>query len=157
MPTVTVSRAKNMGRRALYGIVDPDLSKAQINDLWAFFKNRCAYCNVRLEKGKKQAHIDHLLSTSTSGLNHISNRVLSCAKCNEDEKRDRPWREFLREKLSAAVYRKRVAKIQGWQRLHKAETTRLDPRIAIAAQKEIDRFERELMATARRIRSLNPR
>ena len=110
MPTVTFSRAKNMGRRDLYGVVDPDLTKKQIDELWTFVRSRCAYCNRELGRGKKQAHIDHLLSTSARGLNHISNRVLSCAACNEDEKRDRPWREFLREKVSPSAYLKRINK-----------------------------------------------
>src|SRR5437016_2003417 len=121
MPTATVPRAKNFGARALFGIVDPDLTKAQLDQLWAFFGSRCAYCRKRLERGKKQAHIDHLVSTSAKGLNHISNRVLSCADCNEDGKRDWPWKHFLRERAPRASYRARVLKIENWSRSHKAE------------------------------------
>src|SRR5437879_1512807 len=126
MVTMTVSRAKNMMRRALYGLIDPDLTPKQVLHVWEFFGSRCAYCGALLEKHKKQAHIDHLISTSARGLNHISNRVLSCARCNEHEKRDLPWQTFLRDKApSDAIFEERKARIDRWSRMHTSESTRL--------------------------------
>jgi hypothetical protein len=45
----------------------------------------------------------------------LSNRVLSCASCNGDEKRERDWREFLREKnADADVFDLRCLAIERW-------------------------------------------
>jgi hypothetical protein len=42
--------------------------------------------------------------------------VLSCSQCNEKEKLDRDWREFLKEKCpESAVFAQRIARIGAWQ------------------------------------------
>ena len=63
----------------------------------------------------KDAHIDHLDAGVGGGANHISNRVLACADCNEKEKRDIPWREFLRKTpLPIGVVDEREVRIRNW-------------------------------------------
>lgn len=42
--------------------------------------NQCFYCAAELE----DPTLEHLLSTSHGGNNHLSNMVLACQKCNEE-------------------------------------------------------------------------
>ena len=80
--------------------------------------------NMRLlrqgaRQDQKQGHIDHLVPSSRGGSNHISNRVLSCATCNEAEKLDAPWQEFiLKKNEDSAVARVRAAKILRWCKIN---------------------------------------
>jgi 5-methylcytosine-specific restriction endonuclease McrA len=115
MPAITTTYAKNIIRRALRELVDPSPSKREITFLWEFFESSCAYCGSRLTRKNKEGHVDHLVAASLGGSNHISNRVLSCANCNEKEKLDKPWEQFLRHKNSdEKVLSQRTAKILEW-------------------------------------------
>jgi len=128
MPAPTPGYVKNMIRRSLREIIDPSPSKKDENKIWEFFQNQCAYCGtqvqksqkgVQLQKTKKEGHIDHLLPSSLSGPNYISNRVLACATCNQAEKLDGEWHEFILSKNKALdLARARIAKIHEWQELN---------------------------------------
>jgi len=119
MPAPTPGYVKNMIRRSLREIVDPSPSKKEENKIWEYFDSRCAYCGKRLNRTRKEGHIDHLVSSAKGGTNHISNRVLSCATCNEKEKLDRPWEEFLIQKNSnKTLASQRREKILKWRRLN---------------------------------------
>jgi len=119
MPAPTPGYVKNMIRRSLREIVDPSPSKKEENRIWEFFNSRCAYCGKKLEKAYKEGHVDHLVSSALGGANHISNRVLSCATCNEKEKLDKPWEEFLAKKNPNKILgSKRKEKIIQWQRMN---------------------------------------
>ena len=112
MTRTSVSQAKNTVRRALRAIVDREPSEQEKSRLWKFFESSCAYCGRALNRVDRKGHIDHLIH---DGPNHISNRVLSCPTCNGDEKRDRDWLVFLKEKVSnAALFKKRKKKIKVW-------------------------------------------
>ena len=87
------SLAKNIISRSLRAIIDPHPTDAEITRLRQHFGSRCAYCGREVGVAPKDAHVDHV---EGRGANHISNRVLSCADCNEKEKRELPWRDFLR-------------------------------------------------------------
>jgi len=101
-----------MIRRSLREIVDPSPTKEEEKKIWNFFNNECAYCGKPVRKLNKEWHIDHLFPASLGGANHISNRVLSCATCNEAEKLDGAWREFIiRKNQDPAVVRTRIARI----------------------------------------------
>lgn len=116
MPSTTIPYARNVIRRALIGIVDPEPTGAEINALWQFFDSSCAYCGRTIDRSRRAGHVDHLVSMSVGGANHVSNRVLSCATCNGDEKRDKDWREFLREKaIDDATYSDRSGLIEDWR------------------------------------------
>jgi hypothetical protein len=116
MPAPTPGYVKNMIRRSLREIIDPSPSKEGEKKLWEFFQNECAYCGAPLQKSKKEGHIDHLLPSSIDGPNHISNRALSCARCNEAEKLDGEWHEFiLRKNDNLDVARARIDRIRKWQ------------------------------------------
>ena len=95
MPAITPGYVKNVIRRSLREIVDPSPTKEEEVRIWKFFNSECAYCGKPLSKPQKQGHIDHLFPSSLDGPNHISNRVLSCATCNEAEKLDGAWQEFM--------------------------------------------------------------
>jgi len=60
--------------------------------------------------------MDHVVSAAANGSNHLANRVLSCAPCNEAEKRDADWLDFLSMKNSdnAQQFSTRQAKVGTW-------------------------------------------
>jgi CRISPR/Cas system Type II protein with McrA/HNH and RuvC-like nuclease domain len=119
MPAITPGYVKNMIRRSLREIVDPSPTKDDEQRIWKFFNSECAYCGKPLNKVQKQGHIDHLFPSSLGGPNHISNRVLSCATCNEAEKLDGAWQEFIIQKNpDQSILRTRIAKIHKWQKLN---------------------------------------
>ena len=122
----TVAQARNLMRRAIQEIVDPGPSS--VDSLWDYFESRCAYCDVVLVRGERDAHTDH---AERDGGNHIGNLVLACGRCNGDEKRDEPWREFLRRKApDAEALQQREERILAWFVLH--------PRPAQAHGPEVD-------------------
>ena len=117
MGRASVGQAKNVVTRALRAILDRELTRTEEALVWRYFKSACAYCGLRLWKKGRKGHLDHLVH---GGTNHISNRVLSCGVCNGDEKRDRPWRAFIKEKASSPgtlAARRRL--ILEWVKKHK--------------------------------------
>ena len=109
------SLAKNMIRRSLRGIIDPYPTDREIDLLWQHFESRCAFCGQEVGINPKDAHIDHLDAGYGGGANHVSNRVLACASCNEKEKREMAWRQFLRSKSkSDAEYMAREQLVLRW-------------------------------------------
>ncbi|MDD4894186.1 MAG: HNH endonuclease domain-containing protein [Candidatus Omnitrophica bacterium] len=118
MPASTPSYVKNIIRRSLREIVDPSPSKEAERTIWEYFNSECAYCGKKLRKEHREGHIDHLVPDDT---NQLCNRVLSCADCNGDEKRDKPWKEFLAQKCSSEqIEAERKSKILQWQSTHEA-------------------------------------
>lgn len=104
--------AKNVARRVLWTALEKDLGRNERTAMLAHFEGRCAYCAAAL--GSKW-HADHLVS---GGSNHVSNRVPACPKCNEEEKRERDWVEFLTEKCAgdAARLLDRQSRIIAWRK-----------------------------------------
>lgn len=118
MPAPTPSYVKNIIQRSLREIVDPSPSSKEKQTIWDFFNSKCAYCGKKLRKERREGHIDHLVP---DGTNQLRNRVLSCADCNGDEKRDKPWKEFLAQKCSnKQIEAERKSKILQWQSTHEA-------------------------------------
>jgi CRISPR/Cas system Type II protein with McrA/HNH and RuvC-like nuclease domain len=117
MPAPTPGFVKNMIGRSFKELVDPSPTKKDKRRIWEFFASKCAYCGKELDKNKKEGHIDHLVSSSVGGPNHVSNRVLSCASCNEEEKLDKDWRGFLLAKVAdKQLAETRKSKIVEWQK-----------------------------------------
>jgi hypothetical protein len=126
----TVAQARNLMRRAVAEIVDP--GPTSIDELWDYFESRCAYCDVMLVRGDRDAHTDH---AERDGGNHIGNLVLACGRCNGDEKRDEPWLEFLRRKSpDSETFDRSESRILGWFALH--------PREVRAQSAEVDAVRR---------------
>jgi 5-methylcytosine-specific restriction endonuclease McrA len=111
----TPSMAKNKMRRSLLAIVDPHPSPTEIDLLWSYFQSCCAYCGVTITRDSRTGHVDHVVSSALGGSNCIYNHVLSCARCNGDDKREEPWESFLAKKVSdRALFAERHARISTW-------------------------------------------
>ncbi|GAA4861165.1 HNH endonuclease signature motif containing protein [Luteimonas vadosa] len=111
----TPSMAKNKIRRSLLAIVDPHPKPSEITELWAYFDSSCAYCGVAISRDSRTGHIDHVVSSALGGSNSVYNHVLSCARCNGDERREEPWESFLARKANdPATLATRHSKIVSW-------------------------------------------
>lgn len=150
MPGTTSSYVKNIMRRAIGDIMDQPLSKKQKLQVWEYFFSQCAYCGCELHRENRDGHIDHLIAAAMGGSNSLNNRVLACEDCNGNEKRDRAWEEFLREKCKGVgkVFRVRRDRITAWQNhTRRNAATVLTPEVkeAIsAAEALIPLFEQKL-------------
>lgn len=126
MPKDTPSMAKNKIRRSLLAILDPHPSASEVEALWRYFECRCAYCGVVIARESRTGHLDHVIASTSGGGNGIHNCVLSCARCNGDEKREEDWRNFLDRKAeSAQVAAVRAELIESW--LSRAPAATLSP------------------------------
>jgi hypothetical protein len=95
--------------------LDPHPSRHDVDRLWAYFNSSCAYCGVRIPRESRGGHLDHVVAASLGGGNSIHNFVLSCARCNGDEKREAPWERFLADKCPyVEVASERRARIIDW-------------------------------------------
>ncbi len=157
MPRITVPYAKNIIRRALREIADPSPGSDQLELAWEHFRSSCAYCGVRLTMGSKDAHLDHLVSAARGGRNHISNRALCCSTCNEKEKLDRPWEEFLRCKTdSAPEYQERLQRIRDWISIRSPEAELLsdsDAKLVDELAGEVNAFFQTRVDQVRQLRA----
>lgn len=93
---LTPSQIKNLMRRGLRLLVDPEPNAEEKRKCIEFFGHTCAYCGEAIEKS--HGDLDHLVPAALGGRNNISNRVFSCKPCNAKQKRDKHWEEFLKEK-----------------------------------------------------------
>ena len=106
------SFVKNIIGRSLTSVLDPHPTKKQLRELVQHFESLCAYCAKEIHVKPKDAQLDHV---DSDGPNNISNRVFACEACNEEEKRDKPWLEFLRDKCSTEEeFSNRKQTIQQW-------------------------------------------
>jgi len=145
----SVSQAKNIMRRAISEIVDPGLTTSEKEALWEHFRSCCAFCEASIERASRTGHIDHL---NSDGGNGPSNRVLACARCNGDEKRERSWQEFLVEKSAdAGVLAERRARIEEWVAQHTRQVAETSPAVA-AAYREAEQIIDEFHAACTKLR-----
>lgn len=145
----SVSQAKNIMRRTISEIVDSRLTRAQKDELWEHFGSSCAFCGEHIERTSRTGHVDHLES---SGGNGPKNRVLACARCNGDEKRERDWREFLGEKCeSADLLAQRQSLIEAWVAKHPERNGEMSREVEEALQ-EAERLVEEFHAACIRLR-----
>ncbi len=139
-------------------LADPSPDPRQQGLIWEYFGSRCAYCDRAISKTLKEGHIDHLVSAALGGRNHMANRVLACATCNETEKRDAPWEDFLAAKATdPATLDMRRARIEEWTRLHASADTPASAalrELAVSAADAVNRLFDEQVAT---IRAAKPR
>lgn len=132
------SLAKNMMRRSLRAVVDPHPRDEEIAEAWQFFDGLCVYCGKAIALGSKDMHLDHIDSETVGGANHISNRAPACANCNEKEKRELPWLEFLERKASSPEELvTRHQKILAWIGRFSPEARRLDDELRREVGEEI--------------------
>lgn len=134
-------------RRSLGAIFDPPPSKTEVDRLWGYFESRCAYCDTMINRESRTGHLDHLEPSSEGGSNNIHNHVLSCARCNGDEKREKPWRLFLQEKSETSqAFQAKNEKIIQW--LSQAPALGLSPEVRAESEsivkEAIENFERSV-------------
>jgi 5-methylcytosine-specific restriction endonuclease McrA len=147
------SWAKNVAKQVLWTAIDRELTRKEVDLLWTYFSDACAYCGGAIKRGDKTAHKDHLVPIEKGGTNHISNRVLACASCNEKEKRDEDWREFLRRKASdEIVFQNRKEKIDAWIRQHSNTLLPIPNSVREVWRQEKERLARELDLSLARVR-----
>ena len=113
MARYSIPQAKNLVARCLRNIIDPVPTTNERNEVWDYFENKCAYCGKEMSPTSRVGHLDHVISASEGGSNHISNSVLSCPGCNGDDKRELDWDAFLKE-VAGEAYEDRRARIQAW-------------------------------------------
>jgi hypothetical protein len=110
---LTPAQVKNLMRRGLRLLVDPDPEPEERQRVYDYFGHQCAYCGIAVEPGA--GDLDHLVSAALGGTNHLSNRVLSCKRCNAKEKRELDWRSFLGKMSSdEVILSRRKEKIESW-------------------------------------------
>lgn len=104
---------KNISRRVLWAAIEKDIGKSDRLEMKKFFENKCCYCDKELSA---RWHADHLISVHSGGFNHVSNRVPACPRCNEHEKREMDWQEFLEQKSQGdeTVFQRRKERIEQW-------------------------------------------
>jgi HNH endonuclease len=146
--------AKKMIRRSLRGAIDPHPSDLETDRLWQYFESACAYCGRKLGKSPKGAHIDHVEAEDTGGLNHISNGVLACAQCNEEEKLNNPWKEFLKEKSPPAERKRREQSIIRWSQLACANRRAPSKKLLRMVQEKFEDVVRRFEQALQEIRAL---
>lgn len=101
-----------------------------------------AYCGQELES---RAHIDHLIGIDKGGLNHLSNRVPACPNCNEKEKKDSDWREFLKSKSEKQnKFKIREKRILAWIAQHEENRPQIPSSLREEWQKEVEKVEQTI-------------
>ncbi len=79
-------------------------------------------------------------------------RVTACARCNGDEKRERPWQEFLVEKSgNDRVLADRRTRIEEWVAQHALRAAETSPAVA-AAYREAELLIDEFHAACTKLR-----
>ena len=140
----SISQAKNDIKTCFKEIIDPSPSGPEIARMWSHFASCCAYCGSPLRRDKREGHADHLVSKFAGGLNHISNRVLSCGGCNGDDKRESDWERFILTKGDEQQTQGRIKTIQNWTGSMHPSEEELTRRLDLIANSLADRLAGEV-------------
>ena len=106
----------------------------------------------RVDPCMTRRHIDVVWKVHVAILATDENRVLACARCNGDEKRERDWREFLGEKCDdPAVLEHRRALIQTWVNTH-PERHRAESPAVEEALRDAEQLVEDFHAACTRLR-----
>lgn len=148
---LTPAQVKNLMRRGLRFLVDPEPEPHEKQAVWTYFQSRCAYCDNPVAAG--DGDMDHLVSAAIGGANALANRVLSCKQCNAVEKRDKDWVTFLEEKSpTAEAFASRRQRIDQWVASHGSHVA-ISPELLAVLKQEADRTTKDYDAACSRIRS----
>jgi hypothetical protein len=149
----SIPLARNQIRRSLRAILDPHPTPAEVEELWEYFGRACAYCGVHLARADRSGHTDHVLAQSTGGSNGIYNHVLSCGRCNGDEKREEPWDSFLSRKAGPEHLATRRERITAWL-ARATERPATPPEVKAAAEKAANEAIAAFDVAVQKIRAL---
>jgi hypothetical protein len=109
-------RQKSKRRKAqMRNSVAIQLSGKQINERFAEFDHRCAYCGAQPEKHDK-LHIEHVLPISKGGTHALGNVLPACKSCNFS-KRDHEAEQWYRQQPFFTETRwRKICRVLGWSR-----------------------------------------
>ena len=97
----------NYIKRGMYFIADNGISATDRKEIIDEFTN-CAYCGKKVD----EPQYDHVVPGKGNGK---YNRVLSCKFCNSYSKRDKDWKEYLKNICKdEETYQDRSKKISNW-------------------------------------------
>ena len=147
---------KNISRRVLWAALEKDITRDEREAMLNYFQSSCAYCGTPLTK---RWHADHILSIDSGGFNHISNRVPSCAQCNEQEKQERDWLEFLTFKCGPdnKLLEERRLRIDSWKKKHLPDAFPVTEEQRAAWREEVDLLAKAIDASWARLRNIKHR
>lgn len=145
---------KNISRRVLWAALEKDISRADRIAMIEFFGHRCAYCDCELTA---RWHADHLLPVDLGGYNHLSNRVPACPRCNEVEKREMAWEEFLNKKADGndKTFSRRKERIEKWVSSRKLNEPPVTNQQREVWKAEVDRLAKAIDDAWTRLRKTN--
>lgn len=147
---LTPGQVKNLMRRGLRRLVDPEPDRLAKLEVWRYFQSRCAYCDTPLVD--RNGDIDHLIPAALGGSNALANRVLACKPCNAQEKRDEHWESFLQRKCADPAIRElRARRIRAWVLQNGGHPT-LDRKILELLDAENERVTAEYDLSCQRLR-----
>lgn len=143
---------KNIARRVLWAALERDISKSDRLEMAAFFESKCAYCDDALNT---RWHADHLYPVDSGGFNHLSNRVPSCPRCNEHEKRDMAWLIFLKQKCAGDknLIRQRRQRIERWRKIQQFKEPPVTEEERRAWKEEVEKVASAIDAAWRRLKN----
>nr|WP_067297741.1 HNH endonuclease [Marinobacterium profundum] len=152
---MTPSQARNAIRRSLKTLVDPSPAKQEKDAIWHYFDNACAYCGYTMTRHGRQAHLDHLVAEMAGGSNRMCNLVLTCARCNGDQKRELDWQEYLATCCGEdkALYNLRLQKIYHWVEQNEGAPL-LAPELAALCEQEFDLINQQFSEAVARLREI---
>ncbi|WP_223760478.1 HNH endonuclease [Myxococcus sp. RHSTA-1-4] len=151
----TSSQAKSTIKSSLLLIVDPELRDEEKDRVWSYFGSACGYCGRKLNRAAREGHVDHLIPVSLGGRNHIGNRVLACAACNGNEKRDLPWEPFLKSKCTTPdAFAARRARIDAWKAHFGTDDLQLPPDVLAVLEAATARVFAAYDAAVEEVRAL---
>jgi hypothetical protein len=144
---------KNISRRVLWAALEKDITKIDREAMVEHFEAQCAYCGDALPE---RWHADHLLAVDKGGSHHRSNRVPSCPRCNEIEKQEKEWLEFLTFKCDsdAVLLDARTRRITAWKERHSPPSPTVSDAQRIAWQQEVDGLAAAIDSAWKRLRGL---
>lgn len=138
----------------MWAALEKDISKENRAEMLRFFESSCAYCGLPLTS---RWHADHLVAVDAGGVNHLSNRVPSCPRCNEQEKRELPWDSYLRFKCAedANLFAERKSRIEAWNAKHATAHVPISAEMRAAWKEEVDILAAAIDASWKRLRDLS--
>lgn len=80
------------------------------DSIWKYFDSKSAYCSKPLDASSREGYMNHLVQFALS----IHDFVLACYACKGNEKRETPWKDFLKIKCNEQEFKNREEQIKKW-------------------------------------------
>jgi len=108
----TINQSVTKMRGTIWAILDPGLSKRDINAMYSAFASSCAFCDELLNRLRHDGRFDRI----DRGAAHVSgNMLLVCRTCCKERQPREAWTAFLLRKCPAPeIYAVRADRIRAW-------------------------------------------